>query len=542
MQPLVALRPRSSLLRPRLSVAIGLIVALSWVATLATARLAEASVCSSSAVTVSPMHSPDGTQRPFYADFKSGSTKHSGYVGYEVSGASLGSDVWVRLSGFTGGSIGLGTNQSASVPVRSTSAGGKGLVYVYLKAAAVASTAQTWSVEVWNGRPGQAGSTHVCSAGDGFSKVLDVISANPNSISSITVSSSTPALGSELTVTAIGNTGSMGAGDSGDQVAGKGVLSMSPAMDDAWPADAFLLTGVSIEMRSGSTVTLTERDRLRVYPSSSSAQDYTAVYKFSLRNTTTTDTTIRPVQNIASGTQVKYTGSYPTSIPPVSSPSLTMGLEKTVASVTGPPYVVQYRVDVTNSSTSPITLDYLRDTPTPTGNWTLRAGTATLNGAAISDPVLDSGSLLFRGPFTVPARVGTTNGSLVFRYSLDATGPITNSIVGRLGDLSLSGGGGTNAVTLDPSQPVVSTASFPNGTVGAGYGATLAAAGGTSPYTWAITAGSLPPGLTLNTSTGAISGTPTTAGTSTFTVRVTDGASQTATKSLSITVDPSGAP
>ena len=47
---------------------------------------------------------------------------------------------------------------------------------------------------------------------------------------------------------------------------------------------------------------------------------------------------------------------------------------------------------------------------------------------------------------------------------------------------------------------------------------TLAATGGTTPYTWSVSAGSLPAGLTLTAETGVISGTPTTAATSTFTV------------------------
>ncbi len=73
--------------------------------------------------------------------------------------------------------------------------------------------------------------------------------------------------------------------------------------------------------------------------------------------------------------------------------------------------------------------------------------------------------------------------------------------------------------------------------MGVSYNATLQATGGTLPTTWSIEpGGSLPAGLTLNTSTGAITGTPTTGGTSSFTVRVTDTAARTDTQPLSITV------
>src|SRR6185369_11708884 len=72
------------------------------------------------------------------------------------------------------------------------------------------------------------------------------------------------------------------------------------------------------------------------------------------------------------------------------------------------------------------------------------------------------------------------------------------------------------------------------------YSQTAAATGGALPYTWTLSPGPLPVGLSLNASTGAITGTPTTAGTTNFTLRVTDNVGATATKALSITI--SGAP
>lgn len=74
----------------------------------------------------------------------------------------------------------------------------------------------------------------------------------------------------------------------------------------------------------------------------------------------------------------------------------------------------------------------------------------------------------------------------------------------------------TVTITIAPanSGPTVTTVSLPSGTVGSAYSATLAATGGSAPYTWAQTSGgSLPDGLTLTQGTGVIAGTPTTAGT-----------------------------
>jgi hypothetical protein len=82
---------------------------------------------------------------------------------------------------------------------------------------------------------------------------------------------------------------------------------------------------------------------------------------------------------------------------------------------------------------------------------------------------------------------------------------------------------------------VASPVTLPGATVGVGYSDTLLAAGGTGPYTWAITAGLPPGGLSLRTN-GNLTGTPTIAGTFTFTVQVTDSKGHQASAQLSITV------
>ena len=87
-----------------------------------------------------------------------------------------------------------------------------------------------------------------------------------------------------------------------------------------------------------------------------------------------------------------------------------------------------------------------------------------------------------------------------------------------------------------PSPLSLSCNNPPSGTVGVSYSHDLVASGGTPPYTFAITAGSLPNGLSLNTATGTISGTPTVAGTSPFTAQVTDADANTASVNCSIVI------
>ena len=84
--------------------------------------------------------------------------------------------------------------------------------------------------------------------------------------------------------------------------------------------------------------------------------------------------------------------------------------------------------------------------------------------------------------------------------------------------------------------PSLANAAPPSGQAGVAYSDALAVTGGTGPFTWAVSGGSLPPGVTLNASTGALSGTPTTSGLYSFTVRVTDSLGLTATQGLNLTV------
>ena len=80
----------------------------------------------------------------------------------------------------------------------------------------------------------------------------------------------------------------------------------------------------------------------------------------------------------------------------------------------------------------------------------------------------------------------------------------------------------------------------PIGSVGIPYSHEFPVLGGVYPLTFAITAGSLPPGLTLDTTTGIVSGTPTTPGAFWFTIEVTDADDNTASVTCAIAICPGG--
>ena len=84
------------------------------------------------------------------------------------------------------------------------------------------------------------------------------------------------------------------------------------------------------------------------------------------------------------------------------------------------------------------------------------------------------------------------------------------------------------------AAPTITTDTLPGGKVGEAYSQTLSATG-TTPITWGIDSGNLPAGLTLDEATGEISGTPTAAGTASFTVKAENSAGSD-TKELSIAI------
>lgn len=91
------------------------------------------------------------------------------------------------------------------------------------------------------------------------------------------------------------------------------------------------------------------------------------------------------------------------------------------------------------------------------------------------------------------------------------------------------------SILVPTDLKLVTEGPLASGTVGSPYSTTFTASEGITPYTWTAS-GNVPPGLTLNSASGVLSGTPTTAGQFTFEVRVSDPTTGSATKSFQITV------
>jgi len=152
---------------------------------------------------------------------------------------------------------------------------------------------------------------------------------------------------------------------------------------------------------------------------------------------------------------------------------------------------------------------------------------------------------------TAPYTFALTSGTLPLGLTLSASGVLsgTPTAVGpsafTIQATDSTTATGTQAYSFSVAAPTitVSPSTLPAGTVETAYSQTVSASGGSGSYTYAVTAGSLPGWLSFNSSTGTLSGTPTAAATSTFTITAIDtvitgsGAPYTGSQAYSLTVN-----
>ncbi|HMZ17883.1 MAG TPA: putative Ig domain-containing protein, partial [Blastocatellia bacterium] len=210
-------------------------------------------------------------------------------------------------------------------------------------------------------------------------------------------------------------------------------------------------------------------------------------------------------------------------------------------------------------------------TPTTAGifNFTIQAGTAGCSGSQsyavtigcqtisltpASLPAGQAGVAYSQTLSVTPAgsyAFAIVTGSLPSGLTLNASTGVISGLPSTTGSFNFtvkaqtaSGCNGTQAYSLTINCPTIalSPAGLPGGNAGTAYSQQISATPSGGNYTFAVTAGALPAGLNLNLATGVISGTPSSNGSSTFTITATGFGGCTGSQAYSITIGSGGCP
>jgi len=164
--------------------------------------------------------------------------------------------------------------------------------------------------------------------------------------------------------------------------------------------------------------------------------------------------------------------------------------------------------------------------PNPTAGATYSQSVTATGGVAPYTFALASGALPSGLALSTAGVIsGSTTAPGIFNFTVRATD--TNGYTGT----------GSYSITVISPTITISPASLPTAFTGIAYSQALSSSGGAAPYSYAVTSGSLPVGITLS-SAGVLAGSATAAGTFTFTVTSTDRNSFTGTRSYTLTVVP----
>ncbi len=202
-----------------------------------------------------------------------------------------------------------------------------------------------------------------------------------------------------------------------------------------------------------------------------------------------------------------------------------------------------YCFDSTAGLTGTLTLNAQGD---PNAVFIFKVGSALTTASASNVSVINGGqacNIFWQiGSSATLGTASTMAGNILALTSITLTtgASVTGRALARNGAVTLdsnsvtaaacgAGPGPCPAITINP-------AGLPNATQGIAYSQTVTATGGAAPYTSTVSAGALPAGVTLNSATGLLSGTPTTPGAPAFTIRATDTAACFGERGYTLTV------
>lgn len=464
----------------------------------------------SAQVTITPTaattETPAGANAIFYIDAGASTALLGTYVSYKITntGTTTIPDVWVGISGFTGGIVSLAPNEDGLMHLGALAPGAANArtAFFYLQASALTTVDQVHTVTVYPTRPPLvAPTTALLATNFAFTSVDSTIEAAANKVTSTLAGPNPAVIGGTMVMTVKGDTGTIGTDK---------ILNFTPASYLNWRADVYELVSSKFTLPDASVVT----DQLYIRPYGGAGGAYTLEYTFRAVGSSTAPTSVSPVGYISSGAQVKHTstGTF-ASLAPIQPATNALTLSKLASPTSGPPgSTVTYTLRLTNSGTINVSADALVDTlPTTPGSPTYVAGSSTFAGAALGNPTISGAQLTWTDTFMVPA--GTSR-DLTFRVTIPATeGAYVNRAVAQVGstqiDTTLSTADDAPAsVTVNIGTPDLSitkahAGNFTQGQLGATYTLTARNSGTADTSGTVTVTDTLPAGLSAT----AISGT-----------------------------------
>lgn len=481
-----------------------------------------------------------------------------------VTGTNLSAATAVNFGGTaaTGFTVNSATQITATAPagtgtvnIRVTTAGGTSATgaanqYSYISAPTVTAVSPTSGPT--------AGGTTVTITGTQFTGATAVTfgatSATGFTVNSATQITATAPAGTgtvDIRVTTSGGTSATSAADQYTYVAAPTVTSISPSFGPATGGTTVIITGtrfsgataVTFGATSATGITVNSATQITATApagtgtvdvrvttgggtsATSAADQYTYVAAPTL-------TSISPTSGPTSGgttvilTGTRFTGATSVTFGGTAATGFTVNsatqITATAPAGTG---TVDIRVTTGGGTSATSAADQFTYVAAPVvltqpSNQLVTAGaTATFTAAASGSPTVQWQESSDGG-----ANWADIAGATSTSYTTPATTMADNGK--RLRAVFTNAGGTTNsnaaALTVQAPTITVAPATLPNATLGAAYSQTVTASGGTAPYTYAVSAGALPAGMTLSAGGGVLSGTPTAGGSFTFTLTATD--------------------
>ena len=441
-------------------------------APMANATLATCSVGSAAqnSIAVEPSH-----PTVMYIDSGMNPRVDAAYIGYRVSnrtGATI-KGYWASLDNFTGGVVSLANPLDKFIALPEIANNETKTVYFLIKATASTKTAQAHDFKIFDSYPGAASTANKYGCNFGFSKVAETIKASANKPTNTTVGA-VGAIGTTFTVTVEGGTGTIGAGNPD---VGR-ILWFTPSAYSNFPTRAYRLESVVLKIGSDKTFKTNGGDSVRFYKErtfvkTNTVADADATFSgevlttdglvgkrfyenvYTFRVIDAASTSIVPIAQISSGTQIKHSviASAGTGTIDSTASALPANISKTLVStsystfetptISGVRYTaVPYKITLTGTTSTSITADQVVDNPATgsiykIGSTQVKVGSGS--ATSYSDPetftaesAINPQPLHFIGPFSFSS---SSVVEITYTMYLPSTaGTYTNKASAYIGD------------------------------------------------------------------------------------------------------------